>query len=305
MSKKSATVKPNQRTRRPKGISPMIEIPPDDADYVPVAVDSLESRVGYGSLLRQLQESYIVRVAFFRSKVGGALSPDEARACAFQPCEDEEEAKRLYEELMRNPVDQMGFIDLASMWRISPAFSESLWEMIKSEARDEFESGHLASKALTPTQFLRTAWTVASYLGLRESFVEEWQPQGGIQASLIDILAQSFLCFQHWVKQSVLRSQTELRKSNAGYVQWQEQFNPDTVDDGYTYGHWDLPYVSEQAAIEHATRMADRWHRIYMRTLRNMRDLRRYSVTITNAQQVNFASEGAQQVNVAKAIELT
>src|SRR5690242_15363936 len=104
---KSATVKPNKRTRRPKGISPTIEIPPEGDDYISVAVDSLEARVGYGSLLRQLQEAYIVRVAFFRSKEGGALTPDEARARAFQPCEDEEEAKRLYDELRRNPVDQI------------------------------------------------------------------------------------------------------------------------------------------------------------------------------------------------------
>jgi hypothetical protein len=62
MSKKSATIKPNKGTRRPRGISPTIEIPPDGDSYVPVAVDSLEARVGYGSLLRQLQESYIVRV---------------------------------------------------------------------------------------------------------------------------------------------------------------------------------------------------------------------------------------------------
>src|SRR5687767_6609716 len=102
MSKKSATVKPNKEMRRPKGISPTIEISPDDDNYVPVAVDSLEARVGYGSLLRQLQESYIVRVAFFRSKEGGALSLDEARARASEPCEDEEEARRLHDELRRN-----------------------------------------------------------------------------------------------------------------------------------------------------------------------------------------------------------
>ena len=38
-----------------------------------------------------------------------------------------------------------------------------------------------------------------------------------------------------------------------------------------------------------------------MRTLRNMRDLRRYSVpvTINNPQQVNIAADGGQQVNVA------
>ena len=47
---------------------------------------------------------------------------------------------------------------------------------------------------------------------------------------------------------------------------------------------------------------ADRWHRIYMRTLRNLRDLRRYSVpvTINNPQQVNIAAEGGQQINFAE-----
>ena len=303
MSKTGEKDKTNKRVRRPEGISPCVETPPDCDGQVAIAANSLEAHVGYGSLLRQLQEAYIVRVAFYRSKEGGTLAPDEARARAFQPCEDEEELARLYDEFRKEPVDRIRFIDLAQIWRIGPNFAESLWEMIKAEGRDEFESGHLASKALTPTQFLRTAWTVASYLGLRESFIAEWRPQGGIQLSLIDMLTQSFLTFQHWVRQSTLRSQTELRKSNAGYIQWQERFNPDAVDEGYTYGHWDLPYVSEQAAIEHASRMADRWHRIYMRTLRNMRDLRRYSVTITNVQQLNIASDSGRQINLASSAE--
>ena len=48
--------------------------------------------------------------------------------------------------------------------------------------------------------------------------------------------------------------------------------------------------------------MADRYQRAFQRTLRAMRDLRRYStpVTINNPQQVNIAGEGGQQVNVAK-----
>jgi hypothetical protein len=298
MSREPQKVKSHSRIRRPEGISPAIEIPPQGDDHVAVAADSLEASVGYGSLLRHLQEAFIVRVAYYRSKEGGALSPDEARARAFEPCCDEEEAKRLFDELRKDPVDKIRFIDLAKMWRIAPRLAESLWEMIKVDGRHEFESGHLAGEALTATQFRKTAWAVASYLGLRESFIEEWQPQGGIQLSLIDILAQSFLMYQHWGKQSAIRSQTELRKSNPSYIQWQERINPDAVDNGYIYGHWDLPYVSEQSAMEHATRMADRWHRIYMRTLRNMRDLRRYAVTINNAQQVNIASEGGRQFNI-------
>ena len=39
-----------------------------------------------------------------------------------------------------------------------------------------------------------------------------------------------------------------------------------------------------------------------MRTLRNLRDLRRYSVpvTINNPRQVNIAAEGGQQVNISE-----
>jgi hypothetical protein len=77
-------------------------------------------------------------------------------------------------------------------------------------------------------------------------------------------------------------------------------FSRDPIDDGYTKGHWNMPYVSEQVAIEHAAQMADRWHRIYMRTLRNLRDFRRYSVTINNPQQVNIAGDGGKHVNVAQ-----
>ena len=59
----------------------------------------------------------------------------------------------IFDELMSGPVDTIRFIDIAKMWPVAPRFAESLWETIKSEARDEFESGHSASKAMTPTQF--------------------------------------------------------------------------------------------------------------------------------------------------------
>jgi hypothetical protein len=46
--------------------------------------------------------------------------------------------------------------------------------------------------------------------------------------------------------------------------------------------------------------VADRFNRIFMRTLRQLRDLRRYSpVTINNPNQVNIANDGGQQVNVS------
>jgi hypothetical protein len=51
--------------------------------------------------------------------------------------------------------------------------------------------------------------------------------------------------------------------------------------------------------MEQAAAMADRFNRLALRTLRQLRDLRRYApqVTIQSAAQVNI---GGQQVNLAQ-----
>jgi hypothetical protein len=56
--------------------------------------------------------------------------------------------------------------------------------------------------------------------------------------------------------------------------------------------------MSEAQAIEQAACMIDRFNKIFLRTLRALRDLRRYApaVIVQNAGQVNV---GGQQVNVA------
>lgn len=268
---------------------------------VEVDLNSLEASVGYGSLLREFQKAFVERVAFYRSDSGGALDVEEARAKAYHGCKDEGEAKRLYDKIMSYSLDNIDFVDLYEMWPVAPQLAEEIWERLKREAGDQFESGHLATEAMYPVRYMRTAWNVASYLGLRESFIAEWQPRGGIELSLIDMLAQAFLMYQHWMNQSVLRAQTTAREVHPDYEKWQSNREPKARDkSGFLDGYWFRPFIHEQAAVEHAAQMADRWNRIYMRTLRNMRDLRRYSVpvTINNPQQVNIAADGGQQVNV-------
>jgi hypothetical protein len=53
-------------------------------------------------------------------------------------------------------------------------------------------------------------------------------------------------------------------------------------------------------AIDQAAGMVDRFNRMFMRALRQLRDLRRYTVVIQSAEQVNV---GQQQVNVAASPE--
>jgi predicted transcriptional regulator len=62
-------------------------------------------------------------------------------------------------------------------------------------------------------------------------------------------------------------------------------------------GEWQRPRLDVSDAIEEAARMVDRFNRMVLRTLRALRDLRRYTpnVIVQNAGQVNVAE---QQVNV-------
>lgn len=264
-----------------------------------VYADSVECAVGYNSLIRSLGHHFVKQVAYYRSKEGGSLSLDEARASAYSQCKDEEQAKELFDLLMSKPVDWIGFKDLLELNSFSAVMAENVWEIIKREARNEFESGHLAASAFEPVDYLRDAWARARYLGLRESFADEWHPRGGIELSMIDAMAQAFFQLQYWTEQTIKRSRTEPREEAYEYRQW-KQYQREAKTESWKYGHWDIPYVREQEAVEHAAAMADRWQRMYFRAVRQLRDWRRYSpqVTINNPQQVNIAADGGQQVNV-------
>lgn len=270
-----------------------------------VYADSIESQVGYDSLIRLLGHHFIKQVAYYRSQEGGALSLDEARARAYRKCEDEKQAEELFDLLMSKPVDWVSFGDLSELNSFSRRMAANVWEVIKREARYEFESGHLAASAFEPVDYMKDAWTRARYLGLRESFAAEWQPRGGIELSMIDAMAQAFFQLQYWTEQSVLRSRTEPRTETYEYREW-KRYQREAKTKSWEHGHWDIPYVREQEAVAHAAAMADRWQRMYFRAVRQLRDWRRYTpqVTINNPQQVNIgeqvnvAADGGQQINI-------
>lgn len=275
-----------------------IGIIPEDFK-VDVPIDSLESRVGYTSLFRQMHQSFIRTVAFYRSSAGGSLSSEDARKAAFHVCEDEKEAKKVFELMMRLPLECLNFVDLMRLQQFAPRVAERFWERAKSEGRAEFESGHLAANITFPVGYMKQVWNIARYLGVRESFIADWNPQGGIEVALIDMMAQSWFQWQYWLEQTVKRSETREREEHPEYSRWKTQRERESKAYGWTDGYWNRPYVSEQQALEHAVQMADRFNRIFMRTLRQLRDLRRYSpVTINNPNQVNIAADGGQQVNV-------
>jgi hypothetical protein len=278
----------------------------EEEEFVPqdfeteVATNSLESGVGYTSLHRHLHRAFVKQVAYYRSEAGGSLDIEEARAAAFRTCTDTEEAVKELNTLLSLPVDMLGFIDLLTLHDYSPRTAERFWERTKLNGRREFESGHLAAHISFPVDYKKTLWNIAKYLGVRESFIDEWRPKGGIEIGLIDVLVQTYFQFQYWLEQTVIRSQTPERSESHAYMKWRaEQQEYYKNQGGWDEGDWFRPYVTEVEAVEHAVQMADRFHRMYVRTLKQMRDHRRYSlVMINNVGQVNIATEGGKQVNV-------
>ena len=263
--------------------------------------NSLEACIGYSSLYRQMQHAFVKKVAYYRSEAGGSLSIDDARANAFHACTNAEEAKKELNMMLGQRVENLNFVDLLELHNFTPRVAERLWEHYKREGRKEFESGHLAANMTLPVDYMKGLWNVARYLGVRESFIDDWKPSGGIEIALIDMMAQSWFQWQYWLEQTVKRSKTTPRLEHTEYEKWKQWNEKAKHAKSWQEGYWFPPYVSEERAIEHAVQMADRFNRIFMRTLRQLRDLRRYSpVTINNPNQVNIAADGGQQINVSK-----
>lgn len=171
--------------------------------------------------------------------------------------------------------------------------AEGVWRQIKKAAANELASGHRAAGNLEAVDWQKDPWRRAQYLVIRDGFVEQWQPKGAIELAMLDTMAQTFSEYLFWMHEAHRRATTDaIPQPSKTEREIAEKIR----------GEWIPPRVYEQEAIEYAAAMADRYNRLFLRTLRQMRDLRRYSVpvTINYPQQVNIAADGGQQVNVSQ-----
>ena len=97
-----------------------------------------------------------------------------------------------------------------------------------------------------------------------------------------------------------------MAQAYTGYLAWPEQLDIQATREAQVedqdlkqLGHWQPPRLTAAQALEQSAAMTERFHRLFLRSLRALRDLRRYgpTVVVQNAGQVNV---GAQQLNVAQ-----
>jgi hypothetical protein len=234
------------------------------------AVEPTASDESLASDLRQ------VYAALFRSYADEMLKPNDE----FDPTarwDGTEWAERISEA----PVRLLSWIDVTALIEHHPERVLALWARVKREAREELAGGHRAALALKPGT---DPWERAQFLAIRDSFIDEWTPRGGMERALIDQMAMAHSQYLGWMQR--LDAERESR------ALWPENA-------GYRKGREEPPRVTSTEAVAEAAAMAERFQRVFVRAIRTLRDLRRYapSVVVQSAGQVNVGAVQTNQIS--------
>ena len=183
------------------------------------------------------------------------------------------------QQALHGDPSQFTWMDFRALSKRDPEIGLQRWNEVKEAARKELLSGHRVARTSDVT-LTSNAWQRAQYLAIRDGLAQEWNPQNGIERSLIDMMAQAFSTQLFWQERMMCYSCLEL---DTEQIKRDSMFQP--------------PRVSDSQAVDQAAQMVDRFNRIFMRSLRALRDLRRHAPTLVvhNAQHVNVAQN---QLNV-------
>lgn len=225
----------------------------------------------------EMAQSFIGTINFYKADYGGSHPHDEAVKKALEI----NEWRRNYIESLEPEEIEWGHI--LAVGEINQEDSYKLWSRVRENAADELESGRRTAKVVGVE---KEPFEMAQFLAIRDAFADEWQPRGGIESAMIDMMTVAFSLQIYWATiahQRAVKIHNEQRK----------ELNR------YENKGWKSPYQYEAEAVEQAHRLADSYNRQFLRVLRQLRDLRRYSPVIiqNNGGQVNIAE---QQMNAQK-----
>jgi len=227
-----------------------------------------------GPLAREMAAALREMVESYKGEYG--LSTPEAAAQVREHWPEREE------HALQCPPPEVSWSDLESLLERDPQKCQQRWEEIKQAACEELQTGH---RACQPVEvYGSTPWKRARFLALRSELADGWQPRNGVERQLVDIMAQAQTAAEQWLKALTWKSALEGAMEEAALRD---------------KGRWEPPQATRFQVVEQAGAMVDRFNRIFLRTLRALRDLRRgpQPVFVQNAGQVNVAQ---QQVNVAQ-----
>ena len=207
------------------------------------------------------------------------LSREEAIARTRQDVIGDEERRA---ELAAAPAKEVEWYQIDRVMQFDEGAALAKWEAIKQQARLELDSGQRGAEVMGHDD----PWRQAQYIALLGSFAEEWRPRGGVEWTLLEQMAQTYTEWMEWLE----------------HYQWlQKREYRDVELKGYeNRGVYSTPRLSAVEYLDRVLGTAERFQQMFFRSLRALRDLRRYAgaITIHNAGPLSVG--GNQQVNVGK-----
>lgn len=208
----------------------------------------------------------------------------KVHAAATEPADDSS-----YQRALKQSAERLTWNDLQVVFERDEGAAVNLWHGVLDVAMDQLKGGIYACDTLQHVD--SDMFKRAQFFVIRDSLVKAWQPKDAIEMSMVEMLVQAFVSYHYWLRLANSMAAREYEAAERGLERNRY---------GERNSRWDTPRITTADAIDRAIAMADRFNRLYLRTLRQMRDLRRYvvPVTINNPEQVNIAADGGQQVNV-------
>ena len=246
---------------------------------VPVPVLPVDAEAGEAAgLARKMGDAYRRSMTYRRDEMKQTFADADAEARGLH------DGPGWRQNILDESADQVSWWALNHLVEHDEAQAAARWASIKAAARNELASGQHVADVM---DHLSTPFQRAQFLAIRTALIEEWQPRGGMELMLIDTLATAQASYFYWLARLHERAEGEVIREDPKLKQ---------------AGYWQPPRIEAAAALEQAAAMADRFNRLFLRTLRALRDLRRYSpaVVVQHAGQVNV---GAQQINVSRSAE--
>lgn len=240
-------------------------------------IDKNAERAESLQIVQEMARGFAATMEFYKSEMGGAKPHGEA----FKEALQRNEWRRGYVEGLE--PEKVNWGHLAAVAEVDVGDSMKIWARIREAADDELESGRRAAQVAGSRS---EPYAIAQFLAIRDSFADQWQPNGGIESAMIDMMTIAFSLQMYW---STVAHQRAIQTHD----------NQEKDLNKYENKGWKSPYQYEANAVEQAYKLADSYSRQFLRVLRQLRDLRRYAPVIiqNNGGQVNV---GAQQVNVQK-----
>lgn len=168
-----------------------------------------------------------------------------------------------------------------------PARFSAIWSELKNIAHRDIRSGEWGADNVAENG--DSPLDRAHYLALLRELSEEWQPRTGIERILLEQMAQAHWLCSRWLKKMCALQMLEDHEAN--------QAARGQLKQGKVRGVPGNPRLTGTQAVDRAFMMSDRFHKMFIRCQRALRDQRRYGISIVNAQQVNVAE---QQINVGE-----